>query len=962
MSALNDWRLALRVGVREARRSWGRSAVIVTMVATPLMIIAAALVVGFTLHTTAEEGLDGQMGSAQAAIMLPDSVYEGTHTGVEQTLDAGLRYDSPHRDITASAAEVAAHFGGRAIPAPRHAAILLRGPKDGQLFVSTMSLDLSDPATQPIAPLVEGRYPRSADEVVVTRRGVESGLPRSGTVGANKDHGEGAGTLPAHPESELTVVGVVDPPEYPWISGFTLPGALGHEVPDPAKVSTRPVSAQQNYGLSRQNRPLGEQAFLIVGDGPVTWEQVQWAQARGWAVSSRAVVQDPPEGARQMDRKVQGEWSSNATALWLPIAMGATGLVLVLLQASLMAGPAFAVGYARQRHSLALLSSNGASRGQLLRYLSGQALVLGVLTAVVATAAGVGLGIAAVRYSDERWRDIPYGPLDIPWLPLVAVFLTAVLAVLVSALFPALRMLRGDVATGLRTGFTTRRPARSTPLIGLVLAGISAAVVLTLEPTSNTEVMVFALSLAVLVISSLLLVPWLIHLAAGAANRLSAGPRLALRDLTRQRMRSVPTVGAIVGATVALVTVSMVGPAVQAMVDRDHYYGAPVGGATAYFTGYSDSETWDAQVAGLKQAVATHAPDATVMTMGRQVTGTPAGKAAERAAMEVGGSVRERLLLNGQFCDAAAWRENVEKGFTTQLRKGEGAVPEMGWRCEALSSREPALDVTLIDPEVIENWNLRPEVREALLAGRAVASSAQETTRAPGQLLVIPTLNGGKADESSPRLELPALTTVTVEVSSYAKELGLGSLGQVLLTTDRAKELGLAVEDEPGWVAITGLNSPKVADKVSDDASGWELTYEDGPTQMPTKATLAIAGVLGLLMVLASVIGAALRQSESAADDASLAAVGAPTGLRRNSAVWHAVVAGALGVGIGVLVGLVPGVALSRLVTVAVGAPRSITWPEWWLVPVLLTAIALAALAARLLVPAHPVMTVRRRP
>ena len=49
MSALNDWRLALRVGVREARRSWGRSAIIVTMVATPLMIIAAALVVTIIL-------------------------------------------------------------------------------------------------------------------------------------------------------------------------------------------------------------------------------------------------------------------------------------------------------------------------------------------------------------------------------------------------------------------------------------------------------------------------------------------------------------------------------------------------------------------------------------------------------------------------------------------------------------------------------------------------------------------------------------------------------------------------------------------------------------------------------------------------------------------------------------------------------------------------------------------------
>ena len=960
MSALNDWRIALRVGAREARRSWGRSAVIVTMVATPLMIIAAALVVGFTLHTTAEEGLDGQMGSAQAAIMLPDSVVEGDHTGVEQTLDGDLTYDSQHRTLTASAAEVAAHFGGRATPAPRDSLIRLFSDGDLSPYTGVLSLDLTNPNTHPIAPLEEGRYPRSADEIVVTPRGLSHGFPSAGEVGAAIGDPEGHQN-PSRPTSRLTVVGVVDPPQWRHAGAYILPGALGLPVDDPTSVASEPADPRHPTGLSWSNAPLSERAFLIVDAEPVSWDEVQWAQARGWAVSSRAVVENPSESAREMDRKVQGEWSSNATALWLPIAMGGTGLVLVLLQASLMAGPAFAVGYARQRHSLALLSSNGASRGQLLRYLSGQALVLGVLTAVLATAAGVGLGIAAVRYSDERWRDIPYGPLDIPWLPLVAVFLTAVLAVLVSALFPALRALRGDVATGLRTGFTTRRPARSTPLIGLLLAGITAAVVLMLEPDDNTGVVIFALSLAVLVISSLLLVPWLIHLAAGAANRLSAGPRLALRDLTRQRMRSVPTVGAIVGATVALVTVSMVGPAVQAMVDRDHYYVAPVGGATAYPADSSD-EAWRGQLTALETTVATHAPDATVVPLDRRVTGTPAGAAADRAAQTIGGTGEVHLLLNGDRCSPGAWQRDLEKGLTTQLRKGTSAKPDTGWRCEAMDSRWPALPVTVLDREALDAWALPATVREDLLAGRVVMSVAAETHRAPAELIAVPVIRGGTTDASAPRVELPPLTTAQVELSSYGEELGLGAIGQVFMLEDRATELGFTLGRKAGGVAITGLGSQQVADAVSDDASGWRLTYEDGPTQTPTKATLAVAGVLGLLMVLASVIGAALRQSESAADDASMAAVGAPTGLRRNSAVWHAVVAGALGVGIGVLVGLVPGVALSRLVTVAVGAPRSITWPEWWLVPVLLTAVALAALAARLLVPAHPVMTVRRRP
>ena len=80
----------------------------------------------------------------------------------------------------------------------------------------------------------------------------------------------------------------------------------------------------------------------------------------------------------------------------LPSAFMAIGL---LLETTLLVGPAFAVSAARQRRTLALAASNGATTAQLRRTVLAQALVLGVLAALVGAVVGVLGAWAVIRLS-----------------------------------------------------------------------------------------------------------------------------------------------------------------------------------------------------------------------------------------------------------------------------------------------------------------------------------------------------------------------------------------------------------------------------------------------------------------------------------------------------------------------------------------------------------------------------------
>ncbi|HYO17330.1 MAG TPA: FtsX-like permease family protein [Dermatophilaceae bacterium] len=130
----------------------------------------------------------------------------------------------------------------------------------------------------------------------------------------------------------------------------------------------------------------------------------------GVLVQSRQVFLSPPSeielgpGAAQAD--------SDQRQLDLVPLLAAVG---IFIETTLLAGPAFAVSAARQRRSLALAASNGAEARQLRRYVLGQAVVLGVVSAAIAVAAGVLLTLAGLTWWQAGHADFVIGPFEVSW-------------------------------------------------------------------------------------------------------------------------------------------------------------------------------------------------------------------------------------------------------------------------------------------------------------------------------------------------------------------------------------------------------------------------------------------------------------------------------------------------------------------------------------------------------------------
>src|SRR5688572_32260604 len=66
---VRGWRPMLRIARREAFRARGRSALVLAMIALPVLAVVALDTLGRTSQVTAREGLDRKLGSADALVM-----------------------------------------------------------------------------------------------------------------------------------------------------------------------------------------------------------------------------------------------------------------------------------------------------------------------------------------------------------------------------------------------------------------------------------------------------------------------------------------------------------------------------------------------------------------------------------------------------------------------------------------------------------------------------------------------------------------------------------------------------------------------------------------------------------------------------------------------------------------------------------------------------------------------------
>lgn len=585
----------------------------------------------------------------------------------------------------------------------------------------------------------------------------------------------------------------------------------------------------------------------LVGAAPLTWAQVQELNHRGVVALSRAVVLQPPPGAYEDDAARRG------TAL--VAIFGALGGTLLMF----VAGSAFAVGVRTSRRQLGLLGAVGADLGVLRRIVLLQALVLGGVGALVGAGLGIAAGIATGALLSGLARATIWG-VHVPWPVVAAVVAVGMLACLVAAWSPARSVARVDALEAVRSAEASTPPARlSIPGFIAIAAGLGlmgAAVALwraddplSIIPRRQLSFAVAAGTVLLVVGVALSLHP-MVALVARRVPRRPLALRLAVRDLDRSRSRVVPAVAAVVTAA-TLTTVVM--------------------GLNAGMV-----ETQRAQRAWRIQP--THV--LVGMSMG------PTSAAPITAAVErVLGALRATVPLSvGQGA------LDIPEANRCPQPTTPGRGPDLGdWRCgyRGMGNYPPLV--------------VGGQTEFELLLGRAATREELDALRA-GTIL---TSDPHRVHDGRSTLQLDAGEPVAVAVRLAPSD---APYGWAVLSPEQASSLGVPVS-RTEWLFDIG-RTPSAAELDELEAGLRDLGYNDlilprDPNRVENPLGWWAVGIAGLVVFAVVGLTTALGLTESQRDERTLASVGAPAGLCRYTTAAQVLASAALGVVLGVAVGLV---------------------------------------------------------
>jgi len=908
---LAGWRVAIRIARRDARRYKWRSALIVAMVGLPVLLLTSGITLMATNDVSMAESVPRVMGSAQARIYTngPGRQVQSPDSQFNRNLRAGaIAVPGLAPDSAWTMTKVQKVTGGRVIQTLDAWLRVTLG--DRRPSMQVLGIDARDPLARGMTELVSGRWASTASEVVVTEAGIANGLPREGTLTATGADGK---------PRRLSVVGVA--------TGQTEQG-LPFLVALPQLVT----------GAADQSRVSA--AFLVGRTDPVTWPDVRRLNDFGLLVQSRQVFQNPPPETK-LDPQIAQMVGSNTRGQDLFLFIAAVG---IFIETTLLAGPAFAVSAARQRRSLALAASNGAEARQLRRYVLGQAVVLGVVSAAVAVVAGLLLTLVGLTWWQAVHPDFAAGPFEVSWTRVAGLFTCAVVASVVAALLPAKGIARLDIVSVLAGRTGDRTVHRGLPIAGVVVMALSSigliwSVAVAAKAGLGTQASLIVVGAVGLVLGCLMVIPAVLTFVGRLGTRLVLPLRLAARDTARQRGRSTPAVAAIMAAVAALTALSIsAGSYTQHKQDTYQPQG-PIGSGAISLTGGEASQRDVRSVLGRFAPQLEMDPEG--ILGGNAPTATNSGKVSWVNLVPPGCTEAQILaVLQTSKANTTASRtaptrcENLTNQTTThignlssypaalQLSKSQRAVLEAG-------------GMLITDPKLVQDGQVR------FVSGTATLGASE--------------VIGGHAITQRTRI-----SAVVVDRRVWATAF-MGETDGAWILPDTAKRLGWPVQLVAfNLTSPTGTISPGVESAVADRLGDGAFLQVERGFQNPFRLILLIAFlVAGLLVLIASLISTALSIAESQNDMATLAAVGATSHTRRGIAASQALVVSGCGALLGVAVGVIPGIASSWPLTTRGSLPPTIAIPWLPLIAVCVGVPMLAAGLAWIAVRHRPQMTRR---
>ncbi len=504
---MSGWRTSLRIAYREARRARGRTALVLAMIALPVLALSFTAATYDMLQLTPAERLARTLGTADAEL-----TWVSGGAVVQYPMGDGYSSDHAAESDPPTTADILALLpaGSRAIPVNRtHWSRARTTTRTGE--VQTYSFDIADPLARGLAKLVAGRAPADGTEVTVNARMLRHfGAEIGSTLRVGGDH-----------RSEYTVVGVVE-------MASTL-----------REVVILPPEAW----------PSAVDNWLVDTPDPVGWAQVRELNRHGILVTSRAVT---------LDRPPASELSIGATSPG-PDVTGLSIMALVaglgVLEVVLLVGPALAVGARHRRRDLALVAAAGGAPAHLRRIVLADGVVLGAGGAAIGIALGVAAAIAG-RPLIETWLlhfRLDGYRVNPPWL--LAIAGLAVVTGMLAALAPAYTAARQDVVASLTGRRGIVRTHRRWPAIGLALATGGTALAGYGAWRTTTGLILNGLAMAEF--GLVLCTPSLVGLLARLGPLLPLAPRIALRDTARNRAATAPAISAVMAAVTGSVAIGV---------------------------------------------------------------------------------------------------------------------------------------------------------------------------------------------------------------------------------------------------------------------------------------------------------------------------------------------------------------------------------------------------------------------
>ncbi|MFF5925522.1 FtsX-like permease family protein [Streptomyces hydrogenans] len=881
---LHSWRAAVRIARRDAWRAKGRSSLVLAMIALPILGVSAADLTIRSSELSVSEQLERSIGTADAVFRDPDfggvpilQSPDGDNVYPADVKD-GAAWPSGSTDLTK-----VIPAGARWITDTQGAAKLTT--VHGLLQTDVREMKADDPIARGITTLVDGHYPRKADEVIATSAFLEqSGLSIGSTVSARN----------------------FDRP-YRIVGSYELPDSLKS-----AQITALPGAFLTPYGKAVEKAgslaPGTSVSYLVQHAGGFTWNSVKEINTKGVTVVSRTVRLDPPADSEVplYQRDDWGDFESSAGADALLLATLATVVGLAMLEICLLAGPAFAVGARRSRRQLGLVGANGGSRSHIRAIVLSGGLVIGVAAAVVGTVLAVVLTLVLQPFLEE-FMGQRFGSFDVRPLELLGIALLAVLTGLLAAIVPAVTASRQTVLASL----TGRRGVRSTskvlPVLGLVALLVGAAIALYGSVITDQFIIVAGGS-ALAELGVVAMTPAIVGLFGRAGRWLPLSPRLALRDAVRNRGRTAPAVAAVLAAVAGTVAVATYTSSSDAQY-RAEYSASLPHGAVSFF----QMEDGGRDVPAVADAVQRYLSVDTRADVSRVAVGKPGCPAW---GGDAGCGLYEVMVPPANVCPM--WVPTTDgsdpsEKFTPEQRR---TLLREDWRCkQGDGGGSVYVDGGLLvgDTRLLKVLGITdPAAEQALADGRAVAFSkpllAKDGTVGIKQITDTKAADEASADNKPAPGKVSSIPAHLV--TGDQKTYGL----QLLMTPATAKAAGLTTVPLGAYFSTDSLPGTEQRQKLDAElakiGAGVDLTIEEGYVSDDSIFLLALTVFAGLVTIGAAGIATGLAQADAEADLKTLAAVGAPPRVRRTLSGFQCGVVAAMGVVLGSLAGLLPAMGL----------------------------------------------------